>query len=55
MINLISDEGSTTVCQLTLNETEMTAGECMTIEVYAKQYGVQSEKKIYSVCYDGKG
>ena len=55
VLNLISDEGGTTVCQLRLSEREMTAGGCMTLEVYAKQYGVQSEKKIYSVCYDGKG
>ena len=51
---MISDERATTVCQLTLNEIEMTAGECMSLQVYAKQYGVQSEKKAYTVCYDGE-
>ena len=39
---------------MTLNETEMVAGECTKLEVYAEQYGVRSEKKVYDVCYDGK-
>ena len=51
---MISDERDITVCQLTLNEIEMTAGECMSLQVYAKQYGVHSEKNAYTVCYDGK-
>ena len=32
----------------------MAAGECMSLVVYAEQYGVQSEKKACNVCYNGK-
>ena len=32
----------------------MTLGECMILEVHAEQYGVQSEMKVYNVCYYGK-
>ena len=49
-----SDERNSTVCPLTVNESEMTAGECMTLEVYAEQYGVESKKKAHNVCYYGK-
>ena len=53
-INVISDEKDTTICPLTLHESEMTAGDCIRLEVYATQYGVQSKKKAYNVCYKGK-
>ena len=29
----------------------MTADECIAVEVYAEQYGVQSEKRFYGICY----
>ena len=32
----------------------MTAGECIRLEVYAEQYGVSSEKKVFDICYVGK-
>ena len=51
---MISDEREITLCPLTLNETEMTADECMTLEVYAEQYGVKSQNKTYTVCYGSK-
>ena len=52
--NVISDDRETTYCPLTLMESDLDVGECMTLEVYAEQYGVQSEKKSFTACYDGK-
>ena len=46
-----SDEREAT-SQLTLKESEMTAGECMAVDVYAEHYGVRSEKKTYNICYE---
>ena len=54
LIYVFSDQGNVTVCPVTLNETELKADDCLTLEVYAEQYGVQSEKKVYNVCYYGK-
>ena len=54
-INLILDVKDTTACPLTLKESDMMPGNCTTLEVYAEQYGVKSEKKAYNVCYAGKG
>ena len=51
---MISDETEPTLCPLTITESEMTADECMTLEVYAEQYGVRSENKTYTVCYSSK-
>ena len=51
---MIPDERDTTVCPLTLKESNMMAGECRMFEVHAEQYGVRSGKKSYTVCYDGK-
>ena len=48
-----SDERKAT-SQFTLKESEITTGECMSLEVYADHYGVQSEKKVYNVCYEGE-
>ena len=54
IIDVISDYREATVCPLILKESEMTAGECITLEVYAEQYGVSSEKKVFGICYVGK-
>ena len=54
VINVISDERSATICPLTLKESEITAGDCVGLEVHAEQYGVQSQMKFVDVCYDGK-
>ena len=54
IINVISDERNATDCPLTLKESDMRLGECITLEVYAEQYGVQSEIKNYTVCYNSK-
>ena len=54
VINIISDGREKTVCPLTINESEMMPGNCTMLEVYAEQYGVQSEKKAYVVCYHSK-
>ena len=51
---MILDGRNTTLCPLTLNESNMTIDGCMTLEVYAEQFGVQSEKKAYTVCYNSK-
>ena len=51
---VILDERNATVCPFTLNESEMIPGDCITLEVHAEQYGVQSEMKVYTVCYYGK-
>ena len=51
---MISDERKATACPVTLHETEMTTGNCTTLEVYVEQYGVVSDKKVYVVCYCGK-
>ena len=48
---MISDERHDTVCPLILNESEMTAGECITMTVFAEQYGVLSDKIAYDICY----
>ena len=50
----VSDERNATVCRLTLHESEMTAGNCSALEVFAEQYGVVSDKKDYVVCYYGR-
>ena len=52
--HVISDVREVTVCPLTIKESDMTPDECMTLEVYAEQYCVQSEKKHYTVCYKSK-
>ena len=51
---MILVEGEATACPLTLKESNMTIDECMTLEVYAEQYGVRSESKAYTVCYNSK-
>ena len=51
---MILDERKATVCPLQLKESEMTADECITLDVYAEQYGVRSENKTYTVCYYSK-
>ena len=51
---MISDEREKTVCPMTLKETDMMEDNCTKLEVYAKQYGVQSEKKAYIICYHSK-
>ena len=33
---------------------ELIADECMTLDVYAEQYGVRSENKTYTICYNSK-
>ena len=50
----ISDENAMAVCPLTLKESDLRYGECITLDVYAEQYGVCSEKKSFVVCYHGK-
>ena len=54
VINVISDQKDIITCPWTLAESEITAGDCITLEVYAEQYGVQSERKTFHVCYNGK-
>ena len=51
---MILDGRNKTLCPLTLKESEMTAGNCTKLEVHAEQYGVQSKKIGYTVCYLGK-
>ena len=51
---MISDVKNTTVCPYALKEPEMTAGDTTTLEVYAEQYGLLSEKIVYAISYYGK-
>ena len=51
---MISDVTDSTVCLLILKESDMTEDECVTLTVYAEQYGVQSDNKTYTVCYNSK-
>ena len=32
----------------------MVAGECFKLDLYAEQYGVRSETKTYTLCYNSK-
>ena len=51
---MISDVRGPTVCPLILKESDMTEDECVTLTVYAEQYGVRSKNKTYTVCYNSK-
>ena len=51
---MISDVRGPTVCPLILKESDMTEDECVTLTVYAEQYGVLSENKTYTICYYSK-
>ena len=51
---MISDDREPTVCPFTLKETELTADECIILDVYAEQYDIKSNNKTYRICYNSK-